>query len=164
MSIVSHKRARATVAIVFGAGALIGLASHGPAQTPAPAVAPVAAPASDPKLQTVPSARYGGKVHLLPATMETTQWGWFNNAQPPVLRIHSGDTVILETMMHSHNQVVPGVTIEAIKKLRTDHPGRGPHTMTGPIYVEEAEPGDVDRKSTRLNSSHIQKSRMPSSA
>ena len=143
MSIVSHKRARVAAAVVFGAGALIGLASHGPAQTPAPAVAPVAAPASDPKLQTVPSARYGGKVHLLPATMETTQWGWFNNAQPPVLRIHSGDTVILETMMHSHNQVVPGVTIEAIKKLRTDHPGRGPHTMTGPIYVEEAEPGDV---------------------
>jgi outer membrane protein W len=31
-----------------------------------------------------------GKVHLLPATLETTQWGWFNNAQPPVLRIDSG--------------------------------------------------------------------------
>jgi len=29
----------------------------------------------------------------------------------------------METMMHSHNQVVPGVTIEQIKKLRTDHPG-----------------------------------------
>ena len=39
-----------------------------------------------------------------------------------------GDTVALETMMHSHNQVVPGTTIEQIKKLRTDHPGRGPHT------------------------------------
>jgi acetamidase/formamidase len=46
-------------------------------------------------------------------------------------------------MMHSHNQVVPGTTIEQIKKLRTDHPGRGPHTLTGPIWVEEAEPGDV---------------------
>src|SRR5262249_52190052 len=46
-----------------------------------------------------------GKLHLLPATLETTQWGWFNNAQPPVLRIDSGDTVVLETMMHSHNQV-----------------------------------------------------------
>ena len=49
-----------------------------------------------------------GKVHLLPATLETTQWGWFDNAQAPVLRIDSGDTVVLETMMHSHNQVVPG--------------------------------------------------------
>ena len=90
-----------------------------------------------------------GKVHLLPATLETTQWGWFNNAQPPVLRIDSGDTVVLETMMHSHNQVVPGKTIEEIKKLRTDHPGRGPHTVTGPIYVNGAEPGDVLK--VRLN-------------
>jgi acetamidase/formamidase len=46
-------------------------------------------------------------------------------------------------MMHSHNQVVPGRTIEEIKKLRTDHPGRGPHTVTGPIYINGAEPGDV---------------------
>ncbi len=84
-----------------------------------------------------------GKVYLLPATLETTQWGWFNNAQPPVLRIDSGDTVVMETMMHSHNQVVPGRTIEEIKKLRTDFPGRGPHTLTGPIYVNGAEPGDV---------------------
>ena len=84
-----------------------------------------------------------GKVHLLPATLETTQWGWFDNAQAPVLKVESGDTVILETMMHSHNQVVPGRTIEEIKKLRTDHPGRGPHTVTGPIFVNGAQPGDV---------------------
>lgn len=84
-----------------------------------------------------------GKVHLLPATLETTQWGWFDNAQPPVLTVDSGDTVVLETMMHSHNQVVPGRTIEEIKKLRTDNPGRGPHTLTGPIFVKGAEPGDT---------------------
>jgi len=84
-----------------------------------------------------------GKVHLLPATLETTQWGWFNNAQPPVLRVDSGDTIVMETMMHSHNQVIPGRTIEEIKKLRTDFPGRGPHTLTGPIYINGAEPGDV---------------------
>jgi acetamidase/formamidase len=85
----------------------------------------------------------GKKVYMLPATFETTQWGWFDNSQPPVLRVHSGDTIIMETMMHSHNQVVPGATIEQIKKLRTDFPGRGPHTLTGPIYIEEAQPGDV---------------------
>jgi acetamidase/formamidase len=60
-----------------------------------------------------------------------------------VLRINSGDTVVMETMMHSHNQIVPGITIEQVKKTRTDYPGRGPHTLTGPIYVDEAEPGDV---------------------
>ena len=84
-----------------------------------------------------------GKVHLLPATLETTQWGWFDNAQPPVLTIDSGDTVVMETMMHAHNQIVPGKTIEELKKLRTDHPGRGPHSLTGPIFVNGAEPGDV---------------------
>ena len=91
----------------------------------------------------VATSKYPGKVHILPATMDTTQWGWFDNSVPPVLRVDSGDTVVLETMMHSHNQVVPGRTIEEIKKLRTDHPGRGPHTVTGPVYVNGAEPGDV---------------------
>jgi acetamidase/formamidase len=87
--------------------------------------------------------KYPGKTHLLPATLETTQWGWFDNSQAPVLKIDSGDTVVFETMMHSHNAVVPGRTIEEIKKLRTDHPGRGPHTLTGPVFVNGAEPGDV---------------------
>jgi acetamidase/formamidase len=110
-----------------------------------PAIVPFV-PAATPEqeqLRFVPAKRYGGQVHLLPATLETTQWGWFNNAQPPVLHVNSGDTIVFETMMHSHNQVVPGTTIEQIKKLRTDFPGRGPHTLTGPVYIEGAEPGDV---------------------
>jgi acetamidase/formamidase len=95
------------------------------------------------KLRELTAKRYPGHVYVLPATMETTQWGWFNNAQPPVLHVKSGDTIIFETMMHSHNQVVPGTSIEKIKKLRTDFPGRGPHTLTGPVFIEGAEPGDV---------------------
>ena len=138
-------RAAMTLAV---AGVVLALAaSHGTAQQPAPQPAPVPfAPASTPdqeKLRTVPAKRLPGKVHLLPATMETTQWGWFNNAQPPVLHVDSGDTVVFETMMHSHNQVVPGFTIDQIKKSRTDFPGRGPHTLTGPVYIEGAEPGMV---------------------
>jgi acetamidase/formamidase len=93
----------------------------------------------------VPTGKPGRAVHLLAATPATTQWGWFDNAQPPVLHVHSGDIVVMETMMHAHNQVVPGVSIEQVKKMRTDYPGRGPHTLTGPIYVEGAEPGDVLR-------------------
>src|SRR6266496_1198898 len=104
--------------------------------------APATTPAQE-QLRVVPAKHYTGKVHLLPATMETTQWGWFNNAQPPVLHVNSGDSIVFETMMHSHNQVVPGTTIEQIKKLRTDFPGRGPHTLTGPVYIEGAEPGNV---------------------
>ena len=87
-----------------------------PAQS-APAIAPPS-PASTPdqeKLRVLQSRRYPGTVHVLPATLETTQWGWFNNAQPPVLHVASGDTIIFETMMHSHNQVVPVTTIEQIK-------------------------------------------------
>src|SRR5437868_10450836 len=120
-------------------------AAHPALPQPAPAIVPFV-PAATPEqeqLRFVPAKRYGGQVHLLPATLETTQWGWFNNAQPPVLHVNSGDTIVFETMMHSHNQVVPGTTIEQIKKLRTDFPGRGPHTLTGPIYIEEAQPGDV---------------------
>jgi acetamidase/formamidase len=97
----------------------------------------------------VPASDVKGKVYVLPATLETTQWGWFNNAQPPVLKVDSGDTIVMETMMHSHNQIVPGATIEQIKKLRTDFPGRGPHTLTGPVYINGAEPGDVLK--VRLN-------------
>jgi acetamidase/formamidase len=97
------------------------------------------------KLRVVPAKRFSGKTHILPATIDTTQWGWFNNAQPPVLHVNSGDTIVFETMMHSHNQIVPGMSIEQIKKLRTDYPGRGPHTITGPVYIEGAEPGMVLR-------------------
>ena len=121
--------------------ATIGAAQQPPPYTPPTEAIPSIGPA-DPNLRAI-ALPNGKKLHLLPATLETTQWGWFDNAQPPVLRINAGDTVALETMMHSHNQVLPGTTIDQIKKLRTDHPGRGPHTVTGPIYVEGAEPGDV---------------------
>jgi acetamidase/formamidase len=123
-----------------------GTAAPPAASSPAPtqgAVLPSAYGPLQESLMGAPVPGRKGKVHLLPATLETTQWGWYDNTQPPVLHVHSGDTVAMETMMHSHNQLVPGVTIEQIKKMRTDFPGRGPHTITGPIYVEEAAPGDV---------------------
>lgn len=84
-----------------------------------------------------------GEVYVLPATAQTTQWGWFDNAQPPVLKLRSGDRVAMETLMAAANQILPGVSIEDITKMRLAHPGRGPHTITGPIYIEEAEPGDT---------------------
>jgi acetamidase/formamidase len=37
----------------------------------------------------------------------------------------------------------PGVPIETLAKLRLSNPGRGPHSIIGPIYVNGAEPGDV---------------------
>ena len=144
LTISPAARRRALPAIALGIFAALVL-TVAKAQAPAPAVVPPV-PGSTPdqeKLRLLAAKRYPGKTHVLPATLETTQWGWFNNAQPPVLHVDSGDTVIFETMMHSHNQVVPGTTIEQIKKLRTDFPGRGPHTLTGPVYIEGAEPGDT---------------------
>ena len=82
----------------------------------------------------------GGTYHVLPATLDTTQWGWLDPNEKPKLLVNSGDTVAVETMMHAHNAIQPGSTMDDIVKLR------------------------LDRKSTRLNSSHSAKSRMPSSA
>src|SRR5216684_1044340 len=85
----------------------------------------------------------GGTFHVLPATLETTQWGWLDPAEPPKLVVNSGDTVAVETMMHAHNKIQPGTTMDEIVALRKANPGGGPHSMTGPIYVNGAEPCDV---------------------
>jgi acetamidase/formamidase len=85
----------------------------------------------------------GGTYHLLPATLETTQWGWLDPKEPPKLVVKSGDTVAVETMMHAHNKIQPGTTMDEIVALRKANPGGGPHSLTGPIYVDGAEPGDV---------------------
>lgn len=84
-----------------------------------------------------------GKHHSLAATLDTVQWGWLDPREKPRLTIDSGDTVSIETMMHSHDKIVPGVTMEQVVDLRKANPGGGPHSMTGPIYVNGAEPGDV---------------------
>ena len=84
-----------------------------------------------------------GKHHTLAATLETVQWGWLDPREKPRLTIKSGDTVSIETMMHAHDKIKPGTTIEQAVELRKANPGGGPHSMTGPIYVDGAEPGDV---------------------
>lgn len=81
--------------------------------------------------------------YILPATPATTQWGIFNNTLNPVLRVKSGDTVVTQTLAAADNQVVPGVTAASIIKMNNAVANRGPHTLTGPIYVEGAEPGDA---------------------
>lgn len=82
------------------------------------------------------------KMYILPATPATSQWGVFDNSQKPVLTINSGDTVVIETMAAADNQVVPGTEIKDIIHMNTAVEGRGPHTVTGPIYIKNAEPGD----------------------
>src|SRR5882724_6087373 len=84
-----------------------------------------------------------GRRHILAATPETVQWGWLDPKETPKLTIASGDTVAIETLMHARDQIQKGTSIEQIVALRKANPGGGPHSLTGPIYVEGAEPGDV---------------------
>lgn len=62
----------------------------------------------DQKLMIAPSKELSAKTktYILPATPATTQFGFFDNGQAPVLTIHSGDSVAVETMAASVNQVV----------------------------------------------------------
>ena len=83
------------------------------------------------------------KHHSLAATPQTVQWGWLDPKEPPKLTIDSGDTVSVETLMHSLDQVQPGVSMEKLVELRKQNDGGGPHSVTGPIYVNGAEPGDT---------------------
>jgi len=89
------------------------------------------------------SAAHSSRHYSLPATPENVQWGWYDPNEKPRLVMHSGDTVSIETISHSLGQIKPGTDMEEIVKLRKENDGGGPHSITGPIYVEEAEPGDT---------------------
>ena len=63
---------------------------------------------------------------------------FWDNSYPPRVRLKSGDTVVFETQEASANQVTPGSTSEVLQSLNFDFI----HPLTGPVYVEGAEPGD----------------------
>ncbi|MCX7122440.1 MAG: acetamidase/formamidase family protein [Gammaproteobacteria bacterium] len=83
------------------------------------------------------------KLYILPATPATTNWGVFDSSKKPALVINSGDSVMIETISCMENQLLPGVPIETVEKLTAEDTNRGPHTLTGPIYINGAVPGDV---------------------
>lgn len=126
------------------------------AAEPAVAAAPPAAPAA-------------GRHHHLPATAQTVHWGYFSRSIPPVLRIASGDIVTIETLTQhaydDHERMIKGDSgAESVFAWTREHKavdrrGAGPtdasiygrgsgegfgvHICTGPIHVQDAEPGDV---------------------
>jgi len=83
------------------------------------------------------------KHYVLPANKDTVQWGWLDPNEKPKLVVNSGDTVSIETLRHSMDEIKPGVSMEEIVRLRLANPGGGPHSVTGPVYVNGAEPGDT---------------------
>jgi len=94
------------------------------------------------------------KVHQLPATPSTVAYGYYWFDAKPALRINSGDIVDIETMLTN-----TPVGLERIGVKPEDIPqnlrdivaqdtgaalkGPGGHILTGPIFVEGADSGDV---------------------
>src|ERR1700724_1995377 len=91
------------------------------------------------------------RTHDLALTPEHVHWGYFDSRVPPVLQIASGDRVRVETMIAGGLQRVrlAGVaeseipnSLKAVELAVTER-GPGAQPMTGPIFVEGAEPGDT---------------------
>ena len=105
-----------------------------------------------------------GNTRVLGCNPTTSTDGFWDNATPSVLRMKSGEVVEVETGTHLMGQMVPGADIndwmrwykEVIEKTPETYTypdpitgakkmkrGAGHHHLTGPIYVEDAEPGDI---------------------
>lgn len=87
------------------------------------------------------------ETYTVPATSETVNLGLFSLNQAPVVRIQSGDTVSMETWnscLHEmvYNQTTPA-DVAKFYVANDIQKRRGMHSLTGPVYVEGAEPGDV---------------------
>ncbi len=93
------------------------------------------------------------KVHQLAATPTTVAYGYYWSQAKPALRVNSGDIVEVETMLTNTPQGLErlGVSPEDVPQnlrdiVREDTgslKGPGGHILTGPIYIEEADSGDV---------------------
>lgn len=99
--------------------------------------------------------------HFVPSSPENVSWGWFPIDKAPVLRVQPGETVRMDTLTHAgavqdEDPVAwlsaLGVPREEIHQdvldfwtSREGRPreGRSGHVITGPVYVEGAEPGDM---------------------
>ncbi|HSW72604.1 MAG TPA: acetamidase/formamidase family protein [Chlamydiales bacterium] len=81
------------------------------------------------------------------ATSDTVTLGLFDLKKQPVVKVQSGDIVSLETwnsclQIMKFNTTTPA-DVAAFYKQNGIQKRRGMHSLTGPVYVEGAEPGDV---------------------
>ena len=99
--------------------------------------------------------------HHVGSRPETSTWGWFPVEAQPVVTVASGDTVRVDTLSHagSTQDEHPVTYLDSLGipedevlqdvvdfwRSRSDRPrdGRSGHVITGPIYVEDAMPGDT---------------------
>ncbi|HUE02364.1 MAG TPA: acetamidase/formamidase family protein [Bryobacteraceae bacterium] len=89
--------------------------------------------------------------YTLKATPKTVTWGYYAANTPPALRIRAGDTVEIETLITNSPArleaagVLPAQVEPALRDIYREVTDKGPggHILTGPIYVDGAEPGDT---------------------
>lgn len=108
-------------------------------------------------LLTLPHSAPAGEdpVHLA-STPETVVRGVISATRPPVIRIRSGQSVAIDTVSHGGlnddpvkffaSAGIPAgqVLQDAVAVAAMPRPeGTGGHVLTGPVYVEGAEPGDL---------------------
>jgi len=88
----------------------------------------------------------------LQASPATVAWGYYSQEATPVLTVHSGDTVRIQTASSCPSPArmeAAGVKAADIPQYERDiyeqvkDKGPGGHILTGPVAIAEAEPGDV---------------------
>jgi acetamidase/formamidase len=86
-------------------------------------------------------------LHHLPAHPGNVHWGYFDASLAPALRVKSGDLIRAEAITH-HAGDAPDLLMDAriralYAAISEDDRNPGVHIMTGPIYVDDAMPGDM---------------------
>lgn len=76
------------------------------------------------------------KEYYLDKTNTHNRW---NRSEPPRLYINSGDVVIFETQEGAGGQVTPETTSDMLTLVDRSKL----HALTGPVFIKDAEPGDV---------------------
>ncbi len=102
-------------------------------------------------LSTATGLPQSARTHDLKLVPENVHWGYYDAAVKPVLRVASGDTIRVETMVARGLQrltaagVAEGEIPDSLKVVENAIKDRGPgaHPMTGPVWIEGAEPGDL---------------------
>lgn len=93
----------------------------------------------------------GAADYKLKASPATVAWGYYWAGAKPVLTVGSGDTVEIQTLTTSspssllENGVKPAEIEPELKAIYAEVKDKGPggHILTGPIYIQGAEPGDT---------------------
>ena len=137
-------RGRSRRSLLRASGFLSALAAVGPWFTKLAGASDASRGSPSAAMNQKDSSGNEGKVHTVESNKDTVHLGVFDTTLAPILKIDSGDIVSYpNTWSHFLNQLQPGVPIEKLAEMRKSNPGRGPHSIIGPIAVRDAELGDV---------------------